>query len=136
MKIHHAWFQKHFICEKEWFVFKDRTKELKDLSLWLSCHQDVKYSTTLLKVAGREFFYGLKAYLSFYTKMNFTLQLFAPVNRKMYPYMLSLKPFTVVMCAQQCFYHHLSNLFSVEELRYLVIITYIYRMTQMGVTHV
>lgn len=68
--------------------------------------------------------------------MNFTLQLFAPVNRKMYPYMLSLKPFTVVMCAQQCFYHHLSNLFSVEELRYLVIITYIYRMTQMGVTRV
>lgn len=56
MKIHHAWFQKHFICEKEWFVFKDRTKELKDLSLWLTCHQDVKYSTTLLKVAGREFF--------------------------------------------------------------------------------
>lgn len=31
------------------------SKELKDMGMWLSCHQDVKYSTAPLIIAGRQF---------------------------------------------------------------------------------
>lgn len=87
-------------------------KCLKDVDVRAGCHWDVKAINLILTMARR----GFSRTQSFDTEIIFTLQLFAPVNRKI----LAggrWNPFTVPIVARSCegFNHFLSNLFLSES---------------------